>query len=77
MVGLMAPSSKRAYAIRCMAQFCSTQSLYPCGRPLLTPASAGDTQTQVGLAQSLWGLWVLVHTRLCLSPLSVSGAYGV
>ena len=48
----MAPSSKRTYAIRCMAQFCSTQSPYPCGRPLLTPASAGDTQTLTGRSGS-------------------------
>ena len=27
--------------------------------------------------QSLWGLWVLVCTRFCLSPLSISGQYGV
>ena len=30
-----------------------------------------------GLAQSLWGLWVLVCTRFCLSHLSISGGYGV
>ena len=30
-----------------------------------------------GLVQSLWGLWVLVHTRFCLSSLSISGGYGV
>ena len=33
--------------------------------------------SKAGLAQSLWILWVLVHTRFCLSPLSVSGGYGV
>ena len=31
--------------------------------------------SKVGLAQSLWGLQVLVHTRFCLSPPSVSGGY--
>ena len=29
------------------------------------------------LSQSLWGPWVLVHTRFVLSPLSVSGRNGV
>ena len=33
--------------------------------------------SKAGLAQSLWGLWVLVCTRFCLSPLSISGRYGV
>ena len=44
---------------------------------LLTHVSAGDTQTlrrQVWL--SLWGLWILVSTRFCLSPPSVSDGYG-
>ena len=51
-----------------------TQSPCPCSRPL-TCTSRGDSNR--GLAQSLWGLWVLVHTRFCLSPLSISGGYGV
>ena len=29
------------------------------------------------LAQSLWGPWVLVCRRFCLSPPSVSGGFGV
>ena len=33
--------------------------------------------TKVDLAQSLWGLWVLVHTRFCLSHLSISDGCGV
>ena len=46
--------------------------------PLLACASEGDTHTlKAGLVQSLWGLWVLVHTRFCLSPLSISGGYGI
>ena len=50
----------------CHLQVCYTQSPCPCGRPLLTCASTGDTQhSKVGLAQSLWGLWALVHTRFC------------
>ena len=31
--------------------------------------------SKASLAQSLWGL--LVHTRFCLSPQSISGGYGV
>ena len=52
-----------------------TQSPCPCSSPLLTLISSGDTQTQFCL--SLWGLWVLVCTRFCLSPLSISGGYSV
>ena len=60
----------------CHTQVCCTQSPCPCGRPLLAHTSAGDAQhSKAGLAQSLWGL--LVCTRFCLSPLSVSGGYGV
>ena len=29
------------------------------------------------LTQSLWGLWVLMWTKFCLSPPSISGRYGV
>ena len=46
----------------CHTQVCSTQSPCPCGSPLLTCASTGETQTV--LSQSLWGFWVLVRTRL-------------
>ena len=45
MLGLKATSSKRAYATRCVTQVCYTQTSCSCGRPLLTHASAGDTQT--------------------------------
>ena len=38
-----------------------TQSPCPCDRPLLTHTYTGDSNT--GLAQSLWGPWVLVCTR--------------
>ena len=44
MVGLMATPSKRAY----YNQVCCTQSPCPCGRPLLTHTSTGDTQTLKG-----------------------------
>ena len=33
--------------------------------------------SKAGLAQSLWGIQVLVHTSFCLSPPSISGRYGV
>ena len=42
-VGLMVTSSKRTYATRCTFQVCCSQRSCPCGRPLLTHASAGDT----------------------------------
>ena len=58
MVGLMATSSKRVYAIPRSA---APRAPAPCGRPLLTCTFAGDTQTQFWL--SLWGLWDLVYTR--------------
>ena len=34
----------------CHTQVCCTQSPCPCGRPLLTHTSAGDTQTQLWLS---------------------------
>ena len=45
----------------CHAQVWCTQNPCPCSSPLITQTSAADTQTV--LSQSLWGLWVLVHTR--------------
>ena len=45
----------------------------PRGRPLPSRTSAEDSNT--GLAQSLWGLCVLGHTRLSLRPLSISGGF--
>ena len=44
MVALMATSFKRASATGFVTQVCCTQSPCPCGRPLLTCTSAGDTQ---------------------------------
>ena len=61
-----------------VSQICFSQSHCHYVRPLLACASEGDIQTlKAGLAQSLWGLWVLVCTRFCLSPLSISGGYGI
>ena len=34
----------------CHTRVCCTQSSYPCGRPLLTRTSAGDTQTEFWLS---------------------------
>ena len=45
MVGLITTSSKRTYATHCVSQVCCSQSFCPHGKPLLTRASAGDSQT--------------------------------
>ena len=45
----------------CHTWVCCTQRPCPCGSPLLTCTSTGDTQTQYCL--SLWCLWILVCTR--------------
>ena len=60
MVELMVTSPKRAYTMGCVTQVGAPRALPPCGRPLLTHTSARDWNT--GLAQSLWGPLVLVHT---------------
>ena len=52
MIGLMATSLKRAYAI--------PQSATPRAR---APAAVHRRHSNTVLSQSLWGLWVLVHTR--------------
>ena len=58
----------------CHTQVCCAQSPCPCSRPLLTLTSTLK-HSKAGLVQSLRGL--LMCTRLCLSPPSVSGRYGV
>ena len=75
-VELMAISSKRIYATYHAPQFCCSCSH---GRSLLTCASPGGTHTLKG--RSGYGSceshcsisWVLVHTRFCLHPPSISG----
>ena len=57
----------------CHNQVYCTQSPCPCSCPLLTHTSAGDTQTQFCL--SLCG-GSGAH-KVYLSPLSISGGYGV
>ena len=53
MVGLIATSSKRAFATRCATRVCCDQSPCPCGWPLLTRVSTGDTQTLKGRSGSV------------------------
>ena len=60
----------------CHSQVCHTQSRCPCSRPLLTCPSIGDTQTLKGRSGSLSVESPDMH-RFCLSPLSISGRYGV
>ena len=59
----------------CHTQVCCTQSPCPCCRPLLIRTSTGDTQTLSG-SVSVGSLGPGAH-KVCLSPLSVSGGYGV
>ena len=71
-VGLMVTSSKRAYATpRTAAPRAPTPMAGHCWSVIHRRHS--NTQRKVWL--SLWGL--LMCTRLCLSPPSVSGRYGV
>ena len=65
-------TSKKSYTSGCVTRLLHPEPL-PCGRPLPARTSAEDSNT--GLAQSLWGLCVLGHTRLSLSPLSMSGGF--
>ena len=73
MVQLMATSSKRAYARATSAA--SRAPADATGHCWPTPPQETHKHSKAGLAQSLWGL--LVHTRVCLSPPSVSGRYRV
>ena len=49
----------------CHAQVCCTQSPCPCGRPLLTCTSSGDTQTLKGRSGSVSVRSPCVHKVLC------------
>ena len=72
-VGLIVTSSKRAYATpRSAAPRAPAPAAGHCWP---VPPQETLKHSKAGLAQSLWGL--LVCTRLCFSPLSVSGEYGV
>ena len=76
---LMVTSSKSTYATCCAFQICYSLSLCAHGSPLLTHASARGTQTLkarsdlVSFGGHCFFLWVLLCTRFCLHPLSVSG----
>ena len=59
----------------CHIQVCCTQSPSPCGRPLLTCTSTGDTQTLNGRSDSVSVGSPIAHK--VLFELSVSGRYGV
>ena len=59
----------------CHAQVSCTQSPGPCGSPLLTRTSTGDTQTQFWL--SLCGVSGSWCAQVCLRSLRVSGGNGV
>ena len=58
----------------CYTQVCCTQSPCPCSSPLLTCTSTGNAQSSVSV--SVRSLGPGMH-KVCLSPLSVSGRYGV
>ena len=73
MMGLMVTSSKRTYTTWHASHVRCSQSPCPCSRPLLIHASAGDTQILKGMSGSIFvGPCVLVHTKFCLSPLTIS-----
>ena len=72
MVKIMVMSSKRGL---CHTPVCCTRSPCPCGSPLLTCTSTGDAQTLFCL--SLLGSLSPGGHKVCSSPLSVSGRYGV
>ena len=72
-VGLMATSSKKAYAIPMSASLRAPAPV--AGDCCSTPWQEILKHAKAGLAQSLWSL--LVSTRFCLSPPGMSGAYGV
>ena len=81
-VGLTAASSKKTYTTGWASQDCCSRTPCPRGRPLLTCAYARDTQTLKGRFGSVsrGGLllsWVLVGTKLCLYPPSISGSYEI
>ena len=72
-VGLMATSSKGAYAIpRSFAPRVPAPVVGNCSH---IPPQETLKHSKAGLAKSLWSL--LVSTRFCLSPPRMSGSYGV
>ena len=62
----------------CHTQVFCTQSPCPCGRPLLTRNSTGDIQILNGMLGSVSvGSVGPGVCKVCLSPVSISGRYGV
>ena len=83
-VGLMVTSSKKTYATSfTFHDHNCCQSPCLCGRPQLTCAYTGDTQTLKGRSGSVSCgghcsfPWILVHIKFCLCPLSFSGSVWV
>ena len=75
MVGLTATSSKRAYAIRRSAA--SRAPAVATGHCSPIPPQETHKHSKADLVQCLWGLWLLMLTRFCLSPPSISGGHAV
>ena len=65
---LMVILSKTVYATHCMTQVCCSQSSFPQGRPLLTHASAEDTQTLKGRSGSVYVCSLGPGAHKALSP---------
>ena len=59
----------------CHTQLCCTQSPHPCGRPLLTWTSAGDTQTQFWLSHCGLGMRFVPFPGLSSSGYQVAGEH--
>ena len=59
----------------CHTQVCCTQSPCPCGRPLLTHAPQEGVKHNA-VSVSVGSLGPGAH-KVCLSPLNISGRYGV
>ena len=58
----------------CYTQVCCTQGPCPCGSPRLTRTTTGDAHSSVSV--SVGSLGPGAH-KVCLSPLNISGRYGV
>ena len=75
-LGLMVISSKRAQChILCEPGLPHTEPL-PLRQAAADPCFH-SRYSKADLAQLLCSLWVLMHTRFCLSPPNIFGRYGV
>ena len=69
MLWLMVTSSKRAYVPPGWHRSAATRAPAPtAGHCWPVPPQETLKYTKASLAQSLWGLWILVHTRFCFEP---------